>query len=388
MSDLNKLVAAISAIGMVLGMSTPVWGADADVKTKGNIEIKAGDFSAKLGGRIHLDYVMADEDNVAADDNMFFRRARLAMSGSVGSDWKYKAQYDFAEDSLGARDLYLQYTALDNAAITIGQFKQHFSLEELTSSNNITFMERSLPNLFAVGRAVGVGYKYAAGSSTFGASAFGNDVGVSNDGDEPLNFSARYTIAPINADDRVLHFGIAYVMNNMDDAESLRLRQRPEARPSNGGFRLIDTGTIANVDNFNRYGLEFAYAIPGFAAQAEYMAGTVGRNSGNPDMDADGYYVQASFLPGGATRSYKEGAFGAPTNRSGQWELKARYSFLSLDDAGAGILGGEETNITIGATYYVNPNVRFLGEYVMADAEIGGVNEQPNFLQFRAQVSW
>lgn len=388
MSDLNKLVAAVAVIAIALGMSTPAAGADAEVKTKGNIEIKAGDFSAKLGGRIHLDYVMADEDSIAADDNMFFRRARLAMSGSVGRDWKYYAQYDFAENSLGARDLYLQYTALDNAAITIGQFKQHFSLEELTSSNDIMFMERSLPNLFAVAHAVGVGYKYAANNSTFGVSAFGNDVGVENEGDEPINFSTRYTIAPIKTDDSVLHFGIAYVMNNMDDAESLRLRQRPEARPSNGGLRLIDTGNIANVDDFNRYGLEFAYSMPGFAVQAEYMAGTVGRNSGNPDMDAGGYYVQASFLPGGATRSYKEGIVGAPTNRTGQWELKARYSFLSLDDADAGILGGEETNITVGATYYVNPNVRFLGEYVMADAEIGGVNEQPNFLQFRAQVSW
>lgn len=374
----------LAAFGLVLG---PAQAADVEVKTKGGIQVTAGDFEIKFGGRIMLDGVNPSDDATPMFRNLFFRRARLELSGKVGEDWAYKAEYDFAENSLAAKDLELIYKGLGKGhEVHIGQFKQFFSLEELTSSKAITFMERSLPNAFSTGHRVGVGYKYASKQTTFGVSAYGNEAGTANTGNEPVSFGGRFTWAPILSEDSVLHFGVAMASESTGGANSVRLRARPEARPSNGGTRLVDTGNIA-ADGLTKTGLEAAWMNGPLSVQAEYMMTTVDALVG-ADPEFDGYYALVSYVPGGS-RTYKGGAFGAPkVGKDGVWELRARLSSINLNDPAAGIAGGEEDNTGVGVTYYVNSNIRLLAEYLRIDAERGATQDDASILQFRAQVAW
>lgn len=105
------------------------------------VESQDGAFKFQVGGRVMVDTAIYDKDKTSLGSAAEIRRARLFAKGTVYNDWFYKAQIDFASDDV---------------KITIGNQKEPFSLEELTSSKYITFMERGLPNAFSPGRDIGI----------------------------------------------------------------------------------------------------------------------------------------------------------------------------------------------------------------------------------------
>ncbi|MBV1960521.1 MAG: OprO/OprP family phosphate-selective porin, partial [Immundisolibacteraceae bacterium] len=60
--------------------------------------------------------------------------------------------------------------------------------------------------------------------------------------------------------------------------------------------------------------------------------------------------------------------------------------------AGTGVTGahaGELETTTLGLNWYATDNVRFMLNYVMAEASYGaGVSDEPDVLQFRGQIDW
>jgi phosphate-selective porin OprO/OprP len=382
-----RTLLGLTALSLASGTAL---AADAETKTKGGFEIKSGDFSFKLGGRIMLDYSLPSEDVAPMGSNLFFRRARIELEGKMFKDWEYKAEYDLAENAVAAKDLYIAYTGWDNRELLIGQFKQFFSLEELSSSKGITFMERSLPNAFVTSHRAGIGYKAYGDNHLFAVSAFGKEAGSANTGneDEPIGYALRLVFAPVKSDDSLLHIGLGYQMDDTADAGTVRLRARPEARVSNGNIRLVDTGNLAS-DSQSKMGVELAWMTGGFSVQGEYISMDVDMNAA-ADRSFDGYYVQASWFPGGEVRPYKmsSGSFSQikPLNVEGAWELRARMSSINLDDGP--VTGGKEDNLGLGVTFYPNANMRFMLEYVAADVTDGAINDKPSFIQARAQMSW
>ena len=124
------------------------------------------------------------------------------MEGSVYGNIKYKFQYDFASSD-PFPDAYIQLRKLPMAGnFTVGHFKEPFSLEELTSSKYITFMERSLPNVFSSGRNLGVRLNRAfmdkRATAAFGFFREGNpadtDTTFGNSG--TYNATTRLTMLP------------------------------------------------------------------------------------------------------------------------------------------------------------------------------------------------
>jgi len=388
-----KKYAGWAVIAGTLGCS--VWAGAAEVKTKGGLSVASddGQFSFKFGGRLMLDAAYFDDDHTNMGDGTEMRRARFFAAGKLFGDWEYKAQYDFA-DGTDIKDAYIAYTALPSSKIIVGNFKQPFSLEELTSSKYITFMERALPNIFAPSRRVGLGWKMNTEQATFFASAYGQDVNKDAEGDEGYGVGARATFAPINEKNRVIHFGAAGAWEtgneNEDEVESFRYRQRPESHLAE---RLLDTGTLTGADGSVKLGVEGAAVFGPFSLQAEYLATTIfeDENEGNmtDDTDLSGYYVYGSWFITGESRVYKNGIFGRvkPKSPAGAWEVAARYSALEFDDGA--VSEGELSNITLGVNYYVNPNLRFMLNYVMAEAEYAdGTKDEPDIIQMRAQIDF
>jgi phosphate-selective porin OprO/OprP len=333
-----------------------------------------GKFETTLGGRVQVDAAWYNEDNVDLGGNgTEFRRARLFVKGTMYDVWQYKGQYDFAGNETTMKDAYIRYAGFP-FKITVGQFKQPFGLEELTSSKYITFMERALPTeAFATSRRIGLGTNYAADDWTLAASVYGREEGddTQGDGDEGYGLGARLTWAPWNEKTRLLHLGIAGAYENPND-NAMRFRARPEWHQAN--TRLVDTGGIPDPDEFTRYGLEAATVFGPFSLQGEYI-GVSAESETVDDADFDGWYVYGSWFLTGESRNYKKGAFSRVTPKStvgkggglGAWELAVRYSTIDLDDGG--IQGGEEDNITVGLNWYATKYVRFMANYVMADAD-------------------
>ncbi len=381
-----------------------------------------GAFKMAVGGRIMADYAFYDDDASDLGNGAELRRARLAVSGTIYKNWKFKGQYDFASgDQL--RTVSIAYTGFKPVTITVGQFHAPFSLEELTSSKYITFMERALPNVFAPSRQIGAMIS-SSGDNWTGA------FGLFDAGDGALDITTRGTFAPIAGGARHIHLGGAVSWRQFSGADALiRIRQRPESHVTS--VRLVDTGSIAGFsrgavaasDNLNTmlpaisasldwmllWGLEAAAGFGPFSVQGEFIQASLSRDSytddrgtaapgddvsGGGDFDATGFYIQASvFLTPGDRRNYaaNTGAFGQvkPKNADyGALEAAIRYSYLDVSDGN--VDGGEQSNLTIGLNWHPNPTMRFMANYVQVLEVDGGPNDsdEPAAFQLRAQIEF
>ena len=360
----------------------------AKVSTKGGVKVKSddGEYAFQFGGRVMVDAGYVDEDVASHDSGTEFRRLRMFAKGTLHHDWGYKVQVDYSDDSLAIKDAYIKYKPW---GLTIGNFKQPISLEELTSSKYITFMERSLPTVFATSHRIGVGVNKGGANWSAAASIYGGQSGDNEDGQEGYGLGARFTFAPVAEKTRAVHLGLAVAQEEpLDDGDDVRFRQRPEFHAT--GTRIVDTGSISNVDDINKIGLEAAAVFGPFSVQAEHLKVDVSRESGFQDYDFDGSYITASYFLTGESRPYsaKKGKFGRvkPKAKSGAWEMALRYSTLDLDDSG--LQGGEADNVTVGVNWYVNPHVRIMANYIDVDAERAGVDDDPSIFAMRAQIDF
>jgi phosphate-selective porin OprO/OprP len=339
-----------------------------------------GKHTLKIGGRIHADAAYFRQEKEAMDerlgqalDSTRFRRARIGFQGTVYDDFIYKLEFDWTDGTAGFRDVYMGYKNIPYAGtIKIGNFKEPFSLEELTSSNNVTFMERSLANIFAPSRKVGIALNNTLFDKrmTWAVGAFRDTDGVGRTTNNEHNFSARITGLPWyeNKGEKLLHLGAGYRMNSLGHT-TLRYRQRPEASMAQ---YFIDTGTI-NAHYANLIGLESALVYGPFSLQGELMQSFVNRKSTSSSLYFPGFYVQASYILTGENRRYStsSGTFSNPKPKKnfsisektlGAWELAARYSYLDLTDKD--VNGGVLNDITLGVNWYLNPNMRIMANYV------------------------
>lgn len=136
-----------------------------------------------IGGRLQLDAAKYfDDDPPSLESGFEVRRARLYVEGTVWNNWDFKVQYDFTtldksdtRDITGFNDLYIRYTGFDFGSITAGHFKEPFSLDQLTATKHLIFMERALPNALVPGRNIGIslnsyGENWTATAGLYGGS--------------------------------------------------------------------------------------------------------------------------------------------------------------------------------------------------------------------------
>ncbi len=204
----------------------------------------------KLIGRLHLDYAVFDEDEIELSDGFEARRTRIGVQGKIDDNWSGVIEYDFAENSTTAQDVNLS-RKLGAGTFKLGQFKVPMGLNELTSGNSTTFIERSSSSTAIVdARRLGIGYDYFDGAFGFQSMVFGRRIGTNAPGDEPIGVGARVVYAP-KVGDGLLHLGASFAYEDVQDFTVQRYRDRPEARVD--GNRLIDTGNIADVDSTTKY---------------------------------------------------------------------------------------------------------------------------------------
>ncbi|MEJ7746182.1 MAG: porin [Luteimonas sp.] len=342
------------------------------VETKGGIKITSADkkFEASVGGRIHFDAYAFDRDIAATTGTTDFRRARLTLAGKAFG-WEYKMEQDFAAGNNleGLRDVYIAKPAL-GGKFTIGQFKPYRSMEELTSSNEITMMERPFSSASGLygGRQFrqGVGYLKGGDNYSFGVTAFSlrDAAGPRNEG---TGAAGRVTYAPINTGTSTLHFGVSASTENANQGSPNMVAAVAYAG-RRGPSQTIATTTGASGDSIGTVGVEAAGAFGPVFFQSEYARATFERPLGG-DQDVDTFYVMGSWMITGEHKPYKagNGVFGSakPEGEGGAWELTARYDTIENKD----VNNLEVSATTLGLNYYFNPNVRFMFNYTRGDNE-------------------
>jgi len=350
----------------------------------------------------------ASEADHARDlsDGVNFRRVRFGAEGRLWGVWGYNILMDVGgsgtEESGRIINAFLDYNGLDPVRLRAGAFAPVTGFDDATSSSSLLFLERPAVAEVVRGLAGSDGRAGLAAMSngerwSVFTAVTGNLVGVSTF-DDQLGVIGRVSFLPVKTDDGLVHIGAnanlivhpAATGPDLPPAGAptpLRIRERPELRVD--GARLVDTGPIPS-SGLSVYGVEFGARHRALSVQAEYFWFDLQRgDSGLPDPNFDGWYVQGAWTLTGEPRRYMPATGGFETPRVvnpfdldgrswGVWELAARWSDLDLNYlAGAegtapvagAIRGGRQQILSLGVNWYPNSNVRFLADYQRVEVD-------------------
>ncbi len=386
--------------------STPESDVKITMSPAPKFETADGAYSFKIGGFGQVDAFTSVDDVRDHPDGTNIRRARLNASGTIAKNFKYKLENDFAGNASALTDVYLEYSALEPVTITLGQFKEPFGLDTLTSDLFTTFNERALTTAFSPDRRIGAmvstygnNNDIGAWSAAIGGFGSGSSSTASTD-DEARDLTARLTLAPFSGKTKALHFGVAGSHRIPDaSSDSYSVSSRAENQMTSAAADLaVNTGTISGVDNITLLGLEAAGVYGPFSLQGEYVKADVDRRTA-ADQQFDGYYVEASYFLTGESRNYqaKTGKFDRVTPKWainpaegnwGAWQLAARYSQLDLNDTV--IRGGQVDDITLGLRWIPQSNVYITANYIISntDSFATTANDDPKIWLLRTQFDF
>lgn len=366
--------------------------ADAGQVMKNGIGVQSADGrnSIQLMGRLHMDYRQYSDGGVAAasdpfTDKLDIRRARLGARGQIDKDWKFEVQGTYGGDN-GMGDTstsldiaFLDYAANPAAMVRFGKFKMPFSLEQLTSSNNIDFMERSFANQnegeYVPAKETGVMVHGSPMDGTSYGLALSRGRGNKSSQYDGNDFIGRGTVNVaklMGREDIVTHLGLGYSSGTVISGTSYA-SARDESRGVNGFFN--GTETVSAGSSRNRSDIEYAIAYGPYKVQGEFF-GIKYDNTSAGSKEVKLNYNEILWNITGESHNYSNsnGTFGwvKPNKKFslsggglGAWQVGIRYSELDGSDfTRATGRTDKATGITYGLNWIVNDNVRFMLNYV------------------------
>jgi phosphate-selective porin OprO and OprP len=335
------------------------------------------------------------------EDGAAFRRARLSAKGSVAESTDYFMQMDFGFFGRPTfTDVWVDQKKIPYlGTVRVGQWKQPFSLEVVSSFRYMTFMERSsLFQALTPFRHIGAGFynhtedlnaTWAMSYFRSGQDQFGNSLST-NGGHGMAARLTRLLWFKGNAGQQYLHIGGAYFLNS-PPKDKVRFRSVPEifvgefspaatsgtsgqAVPSalNGTPFFVDTGSIDGVHSISTFGLEALWVNGPWSIQSEAMGAQV-EQATLSDAFLGGAYAQVGYFLTGEHRPFdrKSGAidrviphanFKPGSGGTGAWEVAARWSYLDLNSRN--VAGGLMQNLTTGINWFINPYTRWEFNYI------------------------
>jgi phosphate-selective porin OprO/OprP len=373
-------------------------------------------FQLAFRGRFQFDSGLFFQDNdlpsyvtVGRDlrNGANFRRAQIGVEGRVYRDFNYEFVFDFGSSGTErAGQIYLlrvAYTGIPYFTINAGAIQPKFTLEDSTSSAEITFLERAsiinaLLDPFGGSdsrRGVELIYQRAdlfrGGDNLLISTALtGERIAAIKTDDEGSQLTGRIAYR-FHSDERSnyqIGLDAARILNKPNGL--LSFGDRPETRVD--GTQLVGFGfpgltPAVQAKTGWLYGAEAAMNYGSFYLGGEYYRYTLDRTDPSlKDPRFGGWYVQASYFLTGEMRPYipASAAWGSPAVVSpfaldsgswGSWEIKARYSNNNFDALTSDpfvanrVLGGEQNIVTLGANWYLNRNLRWMFDYLIVDVD-------------------
>jgi phosphate-selective porin OprO and OprP len=425
-AKLDKVVAAPAPVAVAA--ATPEKKGGTDIKFKGAPEIATADgWSFKPRGRIHYDtgYISipgALNNTRNLGFNSRVRRVRLGAEGNMPGGFGYKVEVDFANAATSFGELLLTYADKSGFSAKLGNFDTLSGLEQISSSNNTSFIERAAFNdAFLNSRRLGgaVAYNDKSKDLRIEAGLFaGHSIDGSFDNDGWMS-AARLVYAP-KALGGQMHLGANYQYrdfssnnagvssagaNQFSTGQVARYRARPNSQLTD--VRFIDTGGFAAVSD-QIIGFEAAAIFDSLylAGEAQWVKTNAykatslasgldafsGGNlavtpTGNPGFF--GAYAEIGYFLTGETRGYKHGE--GVWNRTkvknpvgsgglGAFQIAGRFEYVDLDDPA--LKNGVTNNFTNGSSSLAALNSR-LGRGGTQTSYMVGLNWQPtDYIRF------
>lgn len=351
-----------------------------------------------LSGNFQYDRNSFHGDSRFANQNdSDFRRQEFGASIGQKGIFDATVNYDFQNELWLDTFVRLETKAVfgdDYGKVTLGYMKVPFGLDALTSSRATALMETNLADQAIIEtRRLGGLWSFERPKYALQVGAYG---GKDLQGDNPgVTQAIRGVWTPIRSADQVLHLGLAISQESPRGYQNgrgthfgprVRFRARPEAGLTS--IRLVDSGTLTDVDHIDRTGLEVIWLHGPYSIQGESLGARVKRNDGGDDYVATGQTIQGTYSITGESRPYSVNGLGniKPIHPWGAVELAARYSHLDLNDEG--IAGGRQTDWTLGANWYLTSHFKFQANYTLADSKRFNMHDKPKIFELRAQVQF
>ncbi len=317
------------------------------------------------------------------------RRMRFAMKAILWGHWGAEIDFDFGNNAVDIKDAYIRYIG-NNWQIKAGNFREPFSMETMTTSRYITFMERPYATEQAPSRHLGIAYKTFTNHLFFEGGVFSSNIAndlirdqnKSKGTNAGWSVTARLAWAPIKRDRMVLHFGVAgsyrtpKIQEIGDPINSFRYGENAETEINRKKY--IDTDWMEDCQTKVLFGTEFAYAVKNYRVQGEYIITRIQKDidvvpEGEDKVRLGGFYLMGSWLVNNADYYYNMGdaefsQIDFRENKKGAVEVALRYSFMDANTFKDGsdipyIPGGSGETYTLGLSYYFNFNVKIMLNY-------------------------
>ena len=358
-----------------------------------SLESPNGRNSIQLTGRMHLDYrnsnlnagdyqAERDVDSKTMADQFELRRARLGVKGKFAKDFNYEVVGNLP--GTATIDVaYLDWAKYDAVQFRVGKFKQPFGLEQLTSSNNIDFMERSYVDQLSPAKKLGAQIMGAPFTGvTYALSGFQMNDEENDATSDKMSYAGRATLnlaETMGNKEAIMHLGVAYrdqdysmnptLSSNTSSAldqvsrstmfsfrsggrglanafRAQMIGALPVTTPTNGGNYHGTSPTTSRI-NTDAFGLEAIAAYGPVKFQGEYTdsfyKGSNYDDANTIQADVSAWYMEGLWLLTGEkyADSYKKGVFGAikpkndfdiDTGNLGAWEVGFRYDEFQIDN--------------------------------------------------------
>jgi len=307
-------------------------------------------------------------------------RARLTLRGWVYESGDFKLQLELAQKPQ-MKDAWFRFNPLPYLGrIRVGNMREPFSLENLTSGGNLTFLSRALPSLaLAPGRNIGIAAQNTAFDERFtwavgwywNTASFTDFAGAKDALSESIgnDLTARVTGLPRYANEgrELVHLGLS--LSRQHYSGDTRIRAVPETALIDDN--LVDTGQFRPKRAF-LIAPEVALVAGPWSIQAEYFDTALHlADAGRTRLR--GAYAFASYVFTGESRHYDRAAgvfdgvrakrkFAFGSGGWGAWEAALRLSHVDLNDAT--LSGGRQTNLTAALNWYINDDARLMLNYV------------------------
>lgn len=266
-------------------------------------KFKAGEVS--LSNRLQARFTENDPPSGDSVGSFRIRRMKTTIEGKLYDNWKFKLQGNWvggnvveaatlANNVLSTtvgrgtvlEDAEIWYTKNPLATIWVGQGKGYFGRQELTSSGRQQFVDRSLASdRFAANRQQGVGLigQNAAKTFEYNLGIYnGNGFNRAANDNKQFMYIGRFVWTP---------FGEVKLEESSHD-------YLPTPKLALGVSALENTtGAGTTETKVTRTGVEAVFKLQGLNLTGEYYQETSDPAlAGRPDVDVDGYYLQAGYL--------------------------------------------------------------------------------------------
>lgn len=362
-------------------------------------------FRFSVGGRVHYDIAFSGQSKgldslyKTNGNRVEVRRARLSFEGMINKAFAYEFEFTFGE-RLEYADMYFAFLRVPKLErLTVGHFREPFGLEEMTSSNVIVMMERSLTSAFGPSRNTGVMVQRQFLKEKLrgyaGVFRITDDLGGDLTGKGNHSFSTRWVYTPINEEaiNKTIHLGLAFNRFTPDDStHKIETTNEVNTNPE-----YITTGDVNLVRTVNQWGSEAAFAKGPLVVQAEWIQSYATfykqANQSQRMNRYKSYYIIASYFLKGDERRYSNNGnrFSSIKVRRdtskprlpSAMEAAIRFSHIDVSDATQPIR--QLSNLTAGLNWYFNSNSRLMINYVYTFLNSG---MRANTFQLRMQASF